>query len=187
MIGNVSVSEELANKNRELYLNKLTMDLDSNLSFLSNIINNTINILGQELIGALLSILNSNDEVKITKIVNDFFDSYREAINNILTTRYNDLKTKINLDDYVSYINSQFLEEIKKYYLDNCSMIINEIKTEEDFTNNRLDDYLQNIFYNKFLKRIIEFINDANNLLINNYNESLARYKLMNEKTFGSK
>ena len=183
MIDNVSVSLELANKNKELYLNKLNMDLDNNANLLNSTITNNISVLGQELIKALISILDTPDIDRITKIVNDFFNGYREEIKTILTNRYTELKEKKELDDYLSYINSNLIESIKNYYLNNCSQIISKIKTDDDFIDERIDDYIENIFFNKFIKRIEECIKDANNLLINSYNESLARYKLMNEKT----
>ena len=184
MINNVSVSEELAVKNKELYLNKLNIDLDNNFKLFQTNINNIIFSLSNDLIIVIISILNKEENLKnIENIINDFFKKYSDEITNYLTLRYSYLKEKIEDENYETFVNIDIINEIKQYYLNNCPKLVLGIKSYDDFTNERIEEYIQNTFYNKLINRINIVLNDANQLLINNYYESKERYKLMNEKT----
>ena len=185
MKDNVDVVKELAVKNKEIYLNKLDMDIDSNHELLKLTTTNIINLSINEVVSGVLNIENSFINKKtIELIVEEYFKKYLDYINSLYKKRFRNFKNKKQENNYVDMIDNKVIDDIRSYYLNNFVLIIAELsKNYSDFEKERLESYINKSFYNKFMIRIFDVIKNANLILINNYHESTNRYNLINEKT----
>lgn len=185
MIDNVDVVKELAVKNKEIYLNKLDMDIESNYELLKLTTTNIINLSINEVVSGVLNIENSFLNKKIIELeVDCYFKKFLEFINNLYKKRFNSFKNKKEKDNYLDFINNKIIDEIKDYYLNDFGLIIDSLGVSySEFERERLNNYINNTFYSKFMMRMLDTINNANMILINNYYESTERYNLINEKT----
>jgi len=188
MIDNVDVVKELAVKNKEIYHNKLDMDIESNYELLRLTTTNIINLSINEVVSGILNIENSFlNKKKLEVEVDKYFKEFLEYINSLSKKRFTNLKSKKDKDNYLEYINNKIIDDIKDYYINNFSLIIETISINySEFEKERLNNYINNTFYNKFMMRILDCINNANMILINNYHESTERYNLINEKTLNN-
>ena len=155
MNNNVDVVKELAVKNREIYLNKLSIDIDNNTSNEIEIFHNVI-----------------HDELQ--KLINKRADVLKETIKKIDKIDYKDIldKETNELFDNLEIIYSQNVEQLINKLLDNYNL----------FEKNRLSDYLENINYKRFIARIKEIIINMNYILYNSYLESKEKYMELNKK-----
>ena len=185
MLDKVDVVKELAVRDKEIYLNKLNMDIDSNYELLKLTTINIINLSINEVILNILNIENSFlNKKRIEFLVNEYFKDFLEYIDGLYKKRVIGLKIQKDKDNYLDYINNKIIDDIKDYYLNNFILIIEDICIDyNDFDKERLDNYINNAFYSRFISKLLENINNANRLLINNYHESKERYNLINEKT----
>ena len=181
------VLKELEVKNKEIYLNKLNIDLDNNNEILIITINNIINLFKEEVLNKVLEINGSNiNKDNIKEEVNNFYDEIDKEIKKLLQERINKLKDNINKIDIVNYkndINKEsmvIINKLKKIYTKNINLLTN---TMNELNSERIKEYLVNINYNKFIDKIEELFNNMNMILINNYIESSNKYKELNEKT----
>lgn len=185
MIDNVDVVKELAVKNKEIYLNKLDMDIESNYELLKLTTANIINLSINEVVSGVLNIENSflnkkSIEIEVEKSFKNFFN----YIDMLYKKRTKFFKTKKDKDNYLDYIDNKILDDIRAYYLNYFVSIISLLGKEYSlFEKERLDNYIKMTFYNKFMIKIFDVIKNANLILINNYHESTKRYNLINEKT----
>ena len=190
MNNDIDVIHELEVKNREIYLNKLNIDLDNNKEILLITMSNIINLSEQELIRKILEIESSNiNKDNISKAVNIFYNSIKIKINDLLDIRNNDLKNVIiNIEniDYKKEMDSEllkFIESIKDIYNVNTLSLLEKINNNDEFINNRIDEYIKVLNYNKLINKIHECLTNMNNILYNNYLESSNKYQKLNEKT----
>ena len=185
MLDKVDVVKELAVKNKEIYLNKLNMDIDSNYELLKLTTTNIINLSINEVVSSILNIENSFlNKKRIEFLVDDYFKDFLEYIDNLYKKRFFNLKNKKDKDNYLDYINNKVIDVIREYYVNHFSLIVDLLSINySDFEKERLSNYINNIFCNKFILRLLDCINNANMILINNYRESTDRYNLINEKT----
>lgn len=185
MLDKNEVVKELAVRNKEIYLNKLNMDIDSHYELLKLITTNIIDLSINEVISNILNIENSFlNKKRIEFLLNEYFQDYFEYIDSLYKKRIIGLKMRKDKDNYLDYINNKIIDDIKEYYVNNFVLIIEDISIDySDLKKERLNNYINNIFYNKFIFKLLDSIDNANTLLINNYYESRDRYNLINEKT----
>lgn len=191
MNNNIDVLKQLEVKNKEIYLNKLNIDLDNNLDILSITIANITNLFANEMINKILEIeggiFNKN---KISTCV----ISFHEKIKDQLIAMFYERKTKleetlkdidnINYKEMITKETELIISKIDAYYNDNINNLCNEIGIDYDeFNLKRLSDYLKINYYEKFMLKIKECLNNTNIILINNYNESYKKFQELNEKT----
>lgn len=185
MKDNVDVVKELAVKNKEIYLNKLDLDIDSNHELLKLTTTNIINLSINEVVSGVLNIENSflnkgNIELEVDQAFNDFLN----YINGLYKKRFKLFKTMKDKDNYVDYIDNKVIDDIRAYYLNHFVSITDKLSNNySEFEKERLDNYINKTFYSKFMIRIFDVVKNANLILINNYHESTRRYHLINEKT----
>lgn len=183
------VLKQLEEKNREIYLNKLYIDLDNNNEILHIITDNVINLFKEEVINKILEINPNSEKNEIKKCVNDFYKKIKQEIVQMLNNRYNNLKREIsNIDeiDYQICINNErkiIIDEIKKMYGNLVIELINEIEHLLNNSNDRINNYLQVLNYDKFVNKIKELINNMNVILYNSYIESNNKFQDLNAKT----
>ncbi len=180
---------ELEAKNREIYINKLNIDLDNNYNVLSTSINNVIGLLCSEAINKLLSI-NMKANSLINKNISSFYISFHEEIKKMLKERNKRLKEiiiNIENNDYNSVLideENKIINGIKEYYINNIENAINMINVDSDnFVQKRVNDYLKIYNYNNTINKILSVIKNLDIILYNSFRESNKRFKKLNEKT----
>ena len=191
MDNNVYVLKQLEVKNREIYLNKLVIDLDNNLDILSITVNNIINLFTNEMINKILEIENGTmNRSKISTHVEAFQEKFKDQIMIMIHERKTKLELLIKDIDKIEYETKikeeslNIINKIDEYYQNNIDNLYNQINTDYDeFDLKRLNDYLKENNYNKIVLKVKESLNNTDIILINNYKESYQKYLELNEKT----
>lgn len=185
MNSNIDVLKELEVKNKEIYINKLGIDLDTNLESLLIIINNIMNLLTIELTDKLNILSNNNQEA-----INNFQKLNLKNIIELINQRNTYLKEKVLDIDNINYKEElddetkNVIEKVKEFYNNNVNNLINELnKSVDEFTKHRISDYLNNLYFSRFIKKIEDAIINMDNILFNNYQFSYQKYLNLNEKT----
>ena len=190
MIDN-NVLHELEVKNKEIYLNKLQIDLDNNNDILLITIDNLHNLFNQELLNNILEILSSTyNRDNISNSIKIFSDKIKEELIRLIKEKVSKLKEESKNIDSINYreiIDNETLliiDQMKKNYQNHIIDLINNIIN--DYTmdkKDRIEEYLKNIFFNKYIKKVEEIIKNMDNILYNNYQESKDKFEDLNERT----
>ena len=187
---NIDVVKELERKNREIYLNKLTIDLEKSeesiiissgnqFSKLINEVSNTISLLTKD----------SSLDV-IEKHIKNFFDLITNKLNALLKERSTSLKEKlgdIDKDEYkeeLEIISSNIINAITLEYQKNTKLVTEEFgKNMDNFNLERLNNYLNEIVLKKIINNLKENFLYANMIIYNDYLENYERMQNINKKT----
>ena len=118
-----------------------------------------------------------------------FHNIIQNKIKELIENRITDLKKKISdLEniDYKELLDNEtnnVLNIIKDNYLNNINELYNNLENEFNiFNQERLNEFLKNNNYNKFINRLkVEFKN-MDFILYNNYLESYHKYLELNKK-----
>lgn len=191
MIEDINVLQELAVKNKEIYLNKLDIDLENNNEVLMITLDNIHDLFNQELTNKIPEILSSTFQLEnISKAITKFNLLLKEELIKLINKKQESLKEEVNNIDNIDYRKivdkktSLIIEKLKKVYQKNVIELINDIINEYTINEkDRIEDYLININFEKYIKKIEETIKNMDNILYNNYQESLNKYHDLNEKT----
>jgi len=191
MNSNVDVLKQLEVKNREIYLNKLVIDLDNNLDVLSITVNNIVNLFTNEMINKILEIENGTmNRSKISTHVEAFQEKFKDQLIVMLherKTKMESLLKDIDQETYTEKLKEEsqnIIHQIGKYYQNNIDTLYNQINTDYDeFNLKRLNDYLKENYYEKIILKLKESFNNTDIILINNYKESYQKYLELNKKT----
>lgn len=191
MNNNVDVIKQLEVKNREIYLNKLAIDLDNNFDVLSITIDNFINLFTNEIINKILEIENGTfNKIKITTCVTSFQNNLKEEIMKLVSQRKNNLLAKLEgidkgtYEELIKIETEQMLSAIETHYEENINYLYIDLSEQyNDFDKKRLKDYLMKLHYDKFILKLKESFNNTNVILINNYKESYQKFLDLNAKT----
>ena len=190
MNSNIDVLKELEVKNREIYINKLNIDLDNNNEVLLITMDNVINLFSSEVISRILEINNkSGVDEEITKSVSAFYNKLKEEILLLLNNRYQLLKEEIkdiNNIDYKENINKQkdiVINGIRDKYSHLIDKLVDRIEKINNEPNERIKDYLKILNYERFINKIKEILNNMNTILYNSYVDSSNKYQELNAKT----
>ena len=191
MNNSVDVLKQLEVKNREIYLNKLVIDLDNNLDVLSITVNNIVNLFTNEMINKILEIENGTmNRSKISTHVEAFQEKFKDQLIVMIherKTKMESLLKDINQETYTEKLKEEsqnIIHQIGKYYQNNIDTLYNQINTDYDeFNLKRLNDYLKENYYEKIILKLKESFNNTDIILINNYKESYQKYLELNEKT----
>lgn len=191
MNSNVNVLKQLEVKNREIYLNKLVIDLDNNLDVLSITVNNIVSLFTNEMISKILEIENGTmNRSKISTYVKSFQEKFKDQLLVMIHERKTKMELVLKDIDQKMYTeklkeeSQNIIHQIGKYYQNNIDTLYNQINTDYDeFNLKRLNDYLKENFYEKIILKLKESFNNTDIILINNYKESYQKYLELNEKT----
>ena len=191
MNSNVDVLKQLEVKNREIYLNKLVIDLDNNLDVLSITVNNIVSLFTNEMISKILEIENGTmNRSKISTHVEAFQEKFKDRLIVMIHERKTKMESVLKDIDQETYTeklkeeSQNIIHQIGKYYQNNIDTLYNQINTDYDeFNLKRLNDYLKENYYEKIILKLKESFNNTDIILINNYKESYQKYLELNEKT----
>ena len=193
MENNYDVQSELKEKNHELYINKLIIDLEKAMESLIMFYNNYCDTLSQETTEKIISFLDSKEDSDkkdmVTNLVSAFFNISRGKLNSIIQERLENIKVdiqNINTFNYEKKLNEEALliiNEMSDNYQENVYMLIDELMN--DITDYRLDfkDYLLNAVYRKLINILRDKLMFSIKLINNNYDENTMIIETINEKT----
>ena len=191
MNSNVDVLKELEVKNKEIYINKLGIDLDTNLENLLITIDNMMSIFTTEVTEKVLEIKN---DVKSSEQTKERIITFQRLICGeiikLINERASSLKDKIqDIDniDYKDVLNNEtvsFLQKVGEYYNLNIDALIKEINNNTiEFDKNRISDYLKVLYYEKLITKLKQAVINMDIILYNNYEEGYQRFLNLNAKT----
>ena len=195
MNDNEDVKDQLKIKNKEIYLNKLNLDLDNNLEVLVLTVDNLLNTNKEMLIKKIIDIEESflNQEL-IEEKVSSFFEQYRIEFMNLLDNKKLDLKNTIISDDDLEICKNNIQDnyfslekQIKEFTSQEIKqlekLLLNDIN--DKFKQKRLKDYLENIFIINLNNKILDIIRNRDIILINTFQETYLKYLELNKNTIG--
>lgn len=190
MNNNVDVLKELAVKNKEIYLNKLEIDLDNNEENILITIENIINLFTKEVTEKVLEIENNTLlSHEASQEVLSFHKKIHEEIKVIVKKRNDVLREKIkkiednNYQELLNNETKELIERIQKVYLENIGKLIDKLtKKSNTFTEKRLSDFLKVLNYERFVNKINDSLKNLDVILYNNYLESERKYNELNKK-----
>ena len=191
MEDNFDLQEELKNKNYELYINKLIVDLEKTMESLLMFYSNYCDTLSKDSTNIIISYLDNSLEKQdtVSNLVNTFFGMIKGKINTIIKERLENIKNNIQNIDHINYekkLNDEALliaNQLSDYYQENIYMLIDEIS--KDITTYRLDfkDYLLNTLYRKLINTLRDKLMYSIKLINNNYDENTMMLETINQKT----
>ena len=190
MNNNVDVVKQLEVKNKEIYYNKLNMDIGNNSEILLITLENSMNVIISELTSKLLEIVGNidSDDTKLA-VIKAFHDKLNEELSQNVKTRSEKIKEEINDKIEIDYekileiIDSLFIEHISKEYQEASLNIKNLGNDLDEFNKKRLYDYIDTILFQKIIGKIKESLENMDKILINSYSENLEKYHNLNAKT----
>ena len=188
------VGKALAEKNQEIYINKLLKDLNQNYENLKIIIENIIILFFKELDNRCYEISfdsdNSLSRDEISNRIRKFFITLKMFIVTKIDNNKKTLESVVATIDFMKYVNqiemlsNELYTSLGELYLKESDTLISDISNGlDDFSKSRLEKLVKEIIYNRFIEKIKSSISNTNLILINNYQENNERLDHMNEKT----
>ncbi len=181
------ILQQLEVKNREIYLNKLAIDLENNRDILLMTFNNVTNLLEEEMLQKMQEIMDTDElDRQLSQSIKRFYELIMNKITKLVEERYINIKNCIsNIDniDYNQKINDErekFVNSIKVYYKSKIAKFIINFHYQD---NDRMSCYLQEINYNRLMKKVEETFLNTDTILHNNYLESKNKFHELNAKT----
>ena len=188
------IKKQLSEKNKEIYLNKLKLDIENNLEVLVLSIENALININNDTVNRILGIAESfqNKDI-ITQNVNNFIEKYHTFLIYLLDekkVRLESLLTTKDINSYKEYFqntNSKIKEELDNYFNDNIKNLIKNITNlyDEEFLNTRIKEYLSNNLKENINNKIIDIIKSRDIILLNTFRESYLKYQELNKNTIG--
>jgi len=191
------IRKQLEIKNKEIYLNKLKLDLNNNLEVLVLSIDNLLNKQAIEAVKRILRITESfqNEEI-ITTNINEFIENYRIYLMSLIETKKIELeklfKDPNDLNKYKTYLQDNIMtikNKLDEYYNNNINKLIDTITSlyDDSFCILRIDEYLKNIWRENLNDKVIDTIKGRDIILLNTFKESFLKYQELNKNTIGLK
>ena len=187
------IRSQLKEKNKEIYLNKLNLDLTNNLEVLVLTIDNILNNINNNTKDRVMGITESfQNETIIKEIINNFIEDYRKYLMELIDNKKktvekefkedkNDLKSRLN------ELNQDIEEKLNNYFLENIDKLIDKITNlyTDSFCNFRIKEYLKNIFKENLNNKIIDTLKNRDIILLNTFKETYLKYQDLNKNTIG--
>lgn len=189
------IKKQLEVKNKEIYLNKLNLDLDNNLEVLVLTIDNLLKIQSEELQKKIIEIAESFQDEKVFKQkITEFMNSYNDYLMNLFEQKKIKLKENLEIDTDILKNQKKVQELYDKTSLtieDDTSKLIDNLANnlqeyfDTDFKIQRLNTYLSNIFLKNLNNKVLDIIRNRDIILINTYKETYLKYLELNKNTVG--
>ena len=189
------IKKQLEVKNKEIYLNKLNLDLDNNLEVLVLTIDNLLKIQSEELQKKIIEIAESFQDEKVFKQkITEFMNSYNDYLMNLFEQKKIKLKENLEIDTDILKNQKKVQELYDKTALtieDDTSKLIDNLANslheyfDTDFKIQRLNTYLSNIFLKNLNNKVLDIIRNRDIILINTYKETYLKYLELNKNTVG--
>ena len=189
------IKKQLEVKNKEIYLNKLNIDLDNNLEVLVLTLENLLKTQEENLIKKTIEIVESfKDEKEIKEKVEEFIRIYYESLIGLLTTKKEKLKSSLDTNSEISVYKEKIDNKTKDLeidLIDNSKTMIKDLilnlksYLETSFQEKRLTSYLNDIYLLNLNNKVMDIIKGRDIMLYNTFNETYLKYLELNKNTVG--
>ena len=189
------IKKQLEVKNKEIYLNKLNIDLDNNLEVLVLTLENLLKTQEENLFKKTIEIVESfKDEKEIKEKVEEFIRIYYESLIGLLTTKKEKIKESLDTNSEISVYKEKIDNKTKDLeidLIDNSKTMINDLilnlksYLETSFQEKRLTSYLNDIYLLNLNNKVIDIIKGRDIMLYNTFNETYLKYLELNKNTVG--
>ena len=187
------IKKQLEVKNKEIYINKLNLDLNNNVDSLILTLDGLLNKIINESINQIINISESfNNKEIIEKNIKDYFNLFNEELINNLDQKKKETEKiiKCNLNNFKEILekeNDKINNKLYNYYSNNINLLNNKIQSyyDDSFCKQRINNYLTNSLKEKLLDKIKETIKGRDIILINTFKETYQKYQELNKNTIG--
>ncbi len=195
MSNSEDIKKQLKIKNKEIYQNKLNLDLDNNLEVLVLTIDNYLQKVQNDSTEKILEIEESffNQE-KIQESISIFLNLYRENLMMLIDLKKENLQNILIIQDNLENCRDNLLSNYNNIKTNLYEFSSKNIKTlkeglneqmDSSFKKKRLEDYLENIFLSNLNNKILDIIKTRDIILLNTFEETYLKYLELNKNTVG--
>ena len=186
------VNAKILEMNKELFANKLNIDLDRCYDNMNVIFNNVINAFQKDMELRIYEISFDSESIltreEIEFKTKEFFDKLRENIKNMIITNksllVNDISNQ-SLDNYINDIEvcgNNLYERISNLYLKEIELLLKDLGRKLDvYSIARLTKILKEIIYKNFMDRSKTTIESTHVILKNNVSNNSLYLDNMNK------
>lgn len=189
------IKKQLEVKNKEIYLNKLNLDVDNNLEVLVLAIDNLLTTLSHELTLKVIDIAESfRDKKEMEEDIKVFMNDYREILMKLLDDKKSFLQNNLVIEDDLELTRKNLdsnYQKLKSELETSSKEIIIKLENnlqkylDTNFKIDRLKKYLENIFLLNLNNKVLEIIKGRDIILINTFKETYLKYLELNKNTVG--
>ena len=195
MSNSEDIKKQLKIKNKEIYQNKLNLDLDNNLEVLVLTIDNYLQKVQNDSTEKILEIEESffNQE-KIQESISIFLILYRENLMMLIDLKKENLQNILIIQDNLENCRDNLLSNYNNIKTNLYEFSSKNIKTlkeglneqmDSSFKKKRLEDYLENIFLSNLNNKVLDIIKTRDIILLNTFEETYLKYLELNKNTVG--
>ena len=195
MSNSEDIKKQLKIKNKEIYQNKLNLDLDNNLEVLVLTIDNYLQKVQNDSTEKILEIEESffNQE-KIQESISIFLYLYRENLMMLIDLKKENLQNILIIQDNLENCRDNLLSNYNNIKTNLYEFSSKNIKTlkeglneqmDSSFKKKRLEDYLENIFLSNLNNKVLDIIKTRDIILLNTFEETYLKYLELNKNTVG--
>ena len=195
MSNSEDIKKQLKIKNKEIYQNKLNLDLDNNLEVLVLTIDNYLQKVQNDSTEKILEIEESffNQE-KIQESISIFLNLYRENLMMLIDLKKENLQNILIIQDNLENCRDNLLSNYNNIKTNLYEFSSKNIKTlkeglneqmDSSFKKKRLEDYLENIFLSNLNNKVLDIIKIRDIILLNTFEETYLKYLELNKNTVG--
>lgn len=188
------IKKQLEEKNKEIYLKKLNLDLENNLEVLKLTIDNLLEKVSEESTKNVLGIAETfQKKDEINECINNYLNSYHDIFIRELELKkksIEDILLTKKIDEYKEFlkeISNKFIDKIEKESLNNIDSLEKKLKEKFDdlLYQERIEDYLKNIFLENLNQKVKDTIKGRDIILLNTFKETYLKYLELNKNTIG--
>ncbi len=188
------IKKQLEEKNKEIYLKKLNLDLENNLEVLKLTIDNLLEKVSEESTKNVLGIAETfQKKDEINECINNYLNSYHDIFIRELELKKKSIEDILlikKIDEYkeiLKEISNKFIDKIEKESLNNIDSLEKKLKEKFDdlLYQERIEDYLKNIFLENLNQKVKDTIKGRDIILLNTFKETYLKYLELNKNTIG--
>ena len=188
------IKKQLEEKNKEIYLKKLNLDLENNLEVLKLTIDNLLEKVSEESTKNVLGIAETfQKKDEINECINNYLNSYHDIFIRELELKKKSIEDILlikKIDEYKEFlkeISNKFIDKIEKESLNNIDSLEKKLKEKFDdlLYQERIEDYLKNIFLENLNQKVKDTIKGRDIILLNTFKETYLKYLELNKNTIG--
>lgn len=186
MDNKVDVARELKEKNKEIFFNKLNMDIETNNESLTIQLHNMINNIMNDFASKLLEINEISDNSQIQEVIIAFRKVLIDKLDQLLFSRQQrigeeGIKENVEIFGILEAEKNAILNAIEKIYIGNIPKFMKLGEKYSNFQLERLKHYLSVSFKETLMFKIKKIIENSDKIFSNNYSESLVKYQKLND------
>lgn len=187
------IKKQLEGKNKEIYHNKLQLDLNNNMEVLALTIDNLLNKITIDSVSRILGIAETFRQKEVVeKELKDFRTTYQEFLMKLLEDKKKKIEEEIEGDGngYQEFFQEEtnYIKEAQKQYLKDTIKILSQTIQEyfeEEFCKTRIKDYFETSFQENLIKKVEMTLKDRDIILLNTFKETYLKYLELNKNTVG--